>query len=722
MVWAKQMSGNESTLTRGNSVTVDAEGNVYTTGSFYGGEVDFDPGTGSFNLNAETEDMFVSKLDACGNFVWVKQIGGNINDHVVGYSIALDASGNIYTIGSFSGVAVDVDPGPGTVILNTDYNVGKILVSKLDAGGNYVWGKQMVAIADGANIYGSYGISIAVDVASNIYIAGYFGGTVDFDPGPGVFSLSTVYGDNYICKLDASGNFIWARQAGQTSESFASGNSMAVDASGNVYTSGFFKGIMDFDPGPGVFNLIDVNSLTDQSIYISKLNASGNFIWAKKIVETGPESLEPDFPPQLSSIALDAAGNVYITGPFTRMVDFDPGVDIFNLVPLGDQDVFVMKLDPSGVFMWVKQLGGNGSAYSSSISSDIAGNVYTVGAFMGTIDFDPGPGVYNLTTIGTIDHFIHKMTQCTSGNTASIITASACSSYTLNCEILTVSGVYTQTFLNAAGCDSIVTLHLTIGNSNAASVVNVTACNSYTWNGETLTNSGTYTDTLVAANGCDSILTLQLTINEISASVINESICQGQNYAGYTTGGTYVDTLIAANGCDSIRTLHLTMLSKPAPDLGADKNLCPGDTLVLYPGEFDNYLWQDGTIQNRMTITQPGLYSVVVTNACGNAKDEIVVNKEGICDIYFSSAFTPNNDGINDLFKILGAHNLTYYHLLIYNRWGEKVFESSDYTRGWDGKSKGQSLQSGVYVWYCDFKKRNIPGNTVMKGTVMLIR
>ena len=164
------------------------------------------------------------------------------------------------------------------------------------------------------------------------------------------------------------------------------------------------------------------------------------------------------------------------------------------------------------------------------------------------------------------------------------------------------------------------------------------------------------------------------------------------------------------------------MLSKPAPDLGADKNVCPGDTMVLYPGEFDNYQWQDGTIQNRMTITQPGLYSVVVTNTCGNAKDEIVVTKEGICDIYFSSAFTPNNDGINDLFKILGAHNLNYYHLLIYNRLGEKVFESRDYMKGWDGTFKRQLQRTGVYVWYCDFKKTNTPRNILMKGTVMLIR
>ena len=194
---------------------------------------------------------------------------------------------------------------------------------------------------------------------------------------------------------------------------------MAVDASGNVYTTGFFNGTVDFDPGPGIFNLTGVISGDDRSIYISKLNTSGNFIWAKKIGEIGPADFINDYPPQYSSIALDAAGNVYTTGPFSRAVDFDPGVGVVNLVPWGDQDVFVTKLDAAGTFVWAKQMGGNGTANSSSIAIDITGNVYIEGAFKGTIDFDPGPGVSNLTSIGTTDHFIHKMTHCTSGNSSS---------------------------------------------------------------------------------------------------------------------------------------------------------------------------------------------------------------------------------------------------------------------------------------------------------------
>jgi len=274
------------------------------------------------------------------------------------------------------------------------------------------------------------------------------------------------------------------------------------------------------------------------------------------------------------------------------------------------------------------------------------------------------------------------------GNTNSTSAVSAaCNIYNWNGQALTTSGFYRDTLIAANGCDSIVTLNLTIL-TNSAFTVNVVSCNSYIWNGQTITRGGAYIDTLIAANGCDSIVTLQLTINPKSFSSFAQSICDGQTYDGYSSSGIYIDTLVGANGCDSIRTLQLTVLPKPVPYLGTDTALCTGKTIQLYPGQFITYTWQDGSAQNHFTVTQPGLYSVVVSNSCGCGSDEIII-KEGICDIYFPSAFTPNNDGKNDLFKILGAQNLKDYHLAVYNRFGQKVFETNDYTKGWTGDVKG---------------------------------
>jgi gliding motility-associated-like protein len=250
-------------------------------------------------------------------------------------------------------------------------------------------------------------------------------------------------------------------------------------------------------------------------------------------------------------------------------------------------------------------------------------------------------------------------------------------------------------------------------------LINATICQGQNYSGYTI--SGTYIDTLLAVNGCDSIRTINLTVKSKSFSSINATICKGQNYSGYTTSGLYMDTLIAANGCDSLRTLQLTVTPKPGPDLGDDKNLCVGYSLTLYPGQFSSYLWQNGSAQSHITVKQPGLYSVAVTNNCGTEKDDVLI-KEVICNIYFPSAFTPNNDGKNDFFKALGASDLSNYHLVVYNRWGQKVFETSDYKKGWDGSFNGQLQTSAAFVWRCEFNKTGDTEKTKMKGTIILIR
>jgi gliding motility-associated-like protein len=162
------------------------------------------------------------------------------------------------------------------------------------------------------------------------------------------------------------------------------------------------------------------------------------------------------------------------------------------------------------------------------------------------------------------------------------------------------------------------------------------------------------------------------------------------------------------------------VLSKPKPNLGIDTVLCKGDTLMISPGQFDTYLWQDGSVKNNYVVKQGGLYSVRVTNVCGVANDEKYV-REDPCEIYFPSAFTPNNDGLNDVFRMLNAYNkVTDFHLRIYNRWGQMIFESKDPAKGWTASSNNIPDGIGIYVWQCDFKRSGI--HRYMKGTVTLIR
>jgi hypothetical protein len=239
--------------------------------------------------------------------------------------------------------------------------------------------------------------SIALDSQGNVYISGNFGRTADFDPGPRTFNLTAAGGlDVFVCKLNTSGNFVWAKKLGGASSEDCS--SMALDLQGNIYISGNFRGTADFDPGPNVFNLISAGA---NDIFAIKLDPLGRLFWAKQM---GGLSSDGG-----ASIAVDTSGNIYTTGNFGGTADFDPGPSTFNLSTSGiSPDIFVSKLDASGNFLWAKQMGGRSGELAYSIALDGLGNIFTTGFFRDTADFDPGPSTFNLIPTGGEDMFISK--------------------------------------------------------------------------------------------------------------------------------------------------------------------------------------------------------------------------------------------------------------------------------------------------------------------------
>jgi len=163
-VWAKQLGG--ALQDYAYDVAVDAGGNIYTVGHFQG-TGDFDPGPDTFNLtSAGSTDAFICKLDSAGNLVWVKQLGGTLGDEAYALKVAVDAGGNVYTVGFFQGVA-EFDPGPGTFIL-TSAGSRDAFVWKLNSAGALVWAKQLGGLSD------EYADGVALDAMGNLYCVGWF--------------------------------------------------------------------------------------------------------------------------------------------------------------------------------------------------------------------------------------------------------------------------------------------------------------------------------------------------------------------------------------------------------------------------------------------------------------------------------------------------------------------------------------------------------------------
>ena len=244
------------------------------------------------------------------------------------------------------------------------------------------------------------GQSTAVDAVGNVYVAGRFSFTADFDPGAGTVNLTSAGGfDLYVYKLNPGRNLVWARAMGGPGIDVGMG--IAVDDSGNVYTTGCFTGTADFDPGPGTANLTSAGGEFDADVFVSKLDSNGNYAWAKQLGGVNSDWAE--------GIALDDSGNVYSTGSFFATGDFDPSGGTATLTSGGGDDAYVSKLDSDGNFVWAGAMGGPGSDAGSDIVVDALGGVYTTGFFSGTGDFDPSGATANLISAGSNDIFVSKL-------------------------------------------------------------------------------------------------------------------------------------------------------------------------------------------------------------------------------------------------------------------------------------------------------------------------
>lgn len=382
--WVKGNLGNGISDARS---TVKIGSSIYLTGGF-NGTIDFDPGAGTLNLSSTgLNDYYLQKLDANGNLIWVKSIGGAGDTYA--NSIINDNANNIYLSGSFN-TQVDFDPNAGLSNLTPMSSQDDGFIQKLDSSGNLIWVKSIGNIGDD-KIFSSN-----IDNNGNLFFSGYFEGTVDFDPGPGINNVTASSLDVFLLKLDTAGNFIWVK----TFEDLGTNSHpISIDGNNNIYLSGGFGATIDFDPSPAVNN---ITSSGGSDGYILKLNNNGDFIWVKSINGSGDAFV--------GYINHDFYGNLYMTGVYSGTSDFDPSSsNTYNLTAIDSLDNFILKLDVTGNFIWAKTFGGDGDDHIAS-DVDEEGFIYYTGSYKNTVDFDPSINTYNLTSIGGYhDIFIGKM-------------------------------------------------------------------------------------------------------------------------------------------------------------------------------------------------------------------------------------------------------------------------------------------------------------------------
>ncbi|MCH8903446.1 MAG: gliding motility-associated C-terminal domain-containing protein [Bacteroidetes bacterium] len=677
----------------------------------------------TYSFGVGVGDFYLIKTDTEGDTIWTKTYGG----------ISLDEAFSIHQT---------FDGGYIMAGRTVSFGLGSIYLVKTHANGSIMWSRTYGNFAAG-----SYGYSVRQTTDTGYIVAGW---TASFGAG-GI--------DVYLVKTDVNGDMAWTRTFGgpgadrgycvrQTNDggyivagstgSFGAGKDdvylIKTDINGDTLWTRTYGGIDD-DLAASVQQTSDGGYILSghtrsfgagsDDVYSIKTDSFGTLQWSKTYGGVLSD--------QGSSVEQTSDGG-YIVGATSST--------------LGQQGAYLYKTDQIGDTMWTKRYGGASTDYCSSVQETTDGGYIIAGFTMsfGAAGWDvyliktdssgaSGCNEYSTNTIvgspATLMGFTTTIvgSGASVGNPATIVTDPTTTDSVL-CFLSTCSltaNISNVSDVSCFGSDD---------GSATAAPLNGTAPYRYSWSplggmNSTTTNlpSGTYIVTILDTNGCAASDTVVITQpGEFSVSITGDtSLCigasslltvsEGASYLWSTSdttqlisvsiAGVYSVQVVDTNSCLSSDSISVNIISSLSVSLGNDTSLCKNSPLILNAEIVAyNYLWSTGDTTASIMVNGEGDYWVVAGYECGDVSDTINIkflDGEGV-EIFVPNVFTPNNDKANDIFYVDGA--VIDLAGMIFNRWGQKIYEWNSSQGGWDGRTRNGGF-AGEAVYYYIIKYRS---------------
>lgn len=370
--WAEKIESNGTCNISG--LTTDENENIYVTGLFEQ-DVTFDQNN-QFTAIGDW-DMFVAKYDDQGSFLWAKNYSSL--ERVSGKTLRVFDS-HLYVSGSFKDT-VDFDTSDPQNNLSISDNSTHSFILKLDLAGDFVsvldfQSDEFIDIND-----------FILDSEGNIIMTGVFSGVTDFDPSSGTNEVTAnAFNDFFVNKIDESGSHIWTYRADQNGLNNYTG-SLDLNDSDDVIVVGQIAGETDFGTSTSP-NIVTPNSVTSGFILSLSKNMEVNWV----------QTFDGDNTDRVVDVVVDDNNEIILTGYFWGTLELEINGSAESFYSVDQGDIHVSKLNSQGEYVWVKHIGGQRMGEGSSVGVDQYNDVYVTGYFEGTKDFDPGSGVFELSS------------------------------------------------------------------------------------------------------------------------------------------------------------------------------------------------------------------------------------------------------------------------------------------------------------------------------------